>query len=82
VDTPQTICSDPSTLTHKTVSVSSPLVSFDGLNDNTIKDLTCLLNVEQVIIIVIYICDVMYCINHYEPKLKLKGTHAWYFICD
>jgi hypothetical protein len=62
------------------VSAYSLLVGFGGFSDNTIKGLTCLLSVEQVIVIVIYIYDVLYCVNHYESKLKLKGKHAWYFM--
>ena len=31
------------------VSASSPLVGFDELNDNTIKGLTSLLSVEQLV---------------------------------
>jgi hypothetical protein len=37
-------------------SASSPLVSFGGLNDNTIKGLTSLLSVEQEIEFISYTC--------------------------
>ena len=36
------------------VSVSSPLVDFGELNDNTIKGLTSLLSVEQKIEFIVY----------------------------
>ena len=40
----------------KTVSASSPFVGFGELNDNTIKDLTSLLSVEQKIEFIEYTC--------------------------
>ena len=40
----------------KIVSASSPLVGFSELNDNTIKGLTSLLNVEQEIEFITYTC--------------------------
>ena len=38
------------------VSASSPLVGFGELNNNTIKDLTSLLSVEQEIEFITYTC--------------------------